>query len=62
MANTALVQVIQCLVLLFFVLVLVAMCSARIHLPKTKIEPLIDFWLVTILLVYAITLKIIFST
>ena len=60
--NTALVQILQFLVLVFFVWVVVAACSARVHLPKTKIEPLIDILLVAVLLVYAVTLKIIFST
>lgn len=62
MTNTALVQILQFLVLAFFVWVVVAACSARVHLPKTKIEPLIDILLVAVLLVYAVTLKIIFST
>lgn len=62
MSNTALVQIIQFLVLLFFIWVVVAACGARIHLPKTKFEPLIDIWLVLVLLIYAVSLKIIFST
>ncbi len=62
MSNTALVQVLQFLVLLFYLWVVVAACSARVHLPKTKIEPIIDVLLVVILLVYAVALKIIFST
>ena len=61
-SNTALVQVLQFLVLVFFLWVAVAAFSARVHLPKTKIEPLIDVLLVAVLLVYAVTLKIIFST
>ncbi|MBQ7973830.1 MAG: hypothetical protein IJ295_02640 [Clostridia bacterium] len=62
MTNSALVQVLQFLVLVFFVVLVVAVWSARIHLPKTKIEPLIDILLVAVLLVYAVGLKIIFST
>ena len=62
MTNTALVQILQFLVLVFFVWVVVAACSVRVHLPKTKIEPLIDILLVAVLLLYAVTLKIIFST
>ncbi|MBR4418587.1 MAG: hypothetical protein IKT33_01130 [Clostridia bacterium] len=62
MSNTALVQVLQFLVLLFYLWVVVAACSARVHLPKTKIEPIFDVLLVAILLVYAVALKIIFST
>ena len=61
-SNTVLVQLIQFLVLMFFLLVVVAACSARVHLPKTKIEPLIDILLVAVLVIYAVTLKIIFST
>ena len=61
-ANTALVQFLQFLVLCFFVWVAVAACSARLHLPKTKIEPVLDILLVAVLLIYAIVLKIIFST
>ena len=62
MTNTALVQILQFLVLLFFVWVAVAAISARVHLPKTKFEPVIDVILVAVLLIYAVTLKIIFST
>jgi|GEM_PF-3612591 len=62
MTNTALVQILQFLVLGFFVWVTVAASSARAHLPKTKCEPLIDVLLVAVLLIYAVTLKIIFST
>ena len=61
-SNTALVQIVQFLVLLFFAWVAVAAFSARVHLPKTKWEPLIDIGLVTVLLIYAVVLKIIFST
>ena len=62
MSNTALVQVLQFLVLLFYLWIVIAACSARVHLPKTKIEPIFDVLLVVILLVYAVALKIIFST
>lgn len=60
--NTAVVQILQFLVLVFFVWVVVAACSARVHLPKTKCEPLLDILLVVVLLIYAVVLKIIFST
>ena len=60
--NTALVQICQFLVLVFFVWVAVAAVSARVHLPKTKWEPFIDILLVGVLLIYAVVLKIIFST
>lgn len=62
LTNVALVQIVQFLVLVFFVWVVIAAFSARLHLPKTKIEPVIDILLVATLLVYAVTLKIIFST
>lgn len=62
MTNTAVVQIIQFLVLVFFVWVAVALWSARLHLPKTKCEPLLDILMVTILLIYAVTLRIMFST
>ncbi|MCQ2382082.1 MAG: hypothetical protein MJ054_02140, partial [Clostridia bacterium] len=62
MTNLAVVQILQFLVLMFFLLVAVAAFSARLHLPKTKCEPLIDVLLVTVLLIYAVVLKIIFST
>ena len=62
MSNTAVVQILQFFVLVYFLLVVVVASSARIHLPKTKVEPLLDIWLVTILLIYAVVLKIIFST
>lgn len=62
MTNTALVQILQFLVLVFFVWVAVAACSARMHLPKIKFEALLDIWLVVVLLIYAVVLKIIFST
>ncbi len=62
MTNTALVQIVQFLVLVFFLWIVVAAFGARIHLPKTKFEPLLDIWLVTVLLIYAVALKIIFST
>lgn len=62
MTNTAMVQILQFLVLCFFVWVVVAACSARVHLPKIKHEVLFDVLLVIILLIYAVVLKIIFST
>ncbi|MBO4726651.1 MAG: hypothetical protein J5598_03580 [Clostridia bacterium] len=62
MTNTALVQILQFIVLIFFVWVAVAAWSARLHLPKTKVEPLFDISIVVVLLIYAVTLKIIFST
>ncbi len=62
MTNTAVVQILQFFVLVFFVWVVVAACSARVHLPKTKCEPLLDILLVLVLLIYAVVLKIIFST
>lgn len=62
MTNTALVQILQFLVLCFYLWVLVAACSARVHLPKTKCEPLLDIGLVVVLFIYAFVLKIIFST
>ncbi len=62
MTNTAVVQILQFLVLVFFVWVVVAACGARVHLPKTKCEPLLDILLVVVLLIYAVVLKIIFST
>ena len=62
LANTALVQILQCLVLGFFFWVAIAACSARLQLPKIKWEPFFDVLLVVVLLIYAIVLKIIFST
>lgn len=62
LGNTALVQICQFLVLVFFCWVVVAACGARVHLPKTKCEPLLDIVLVAVLLIYAVVLKIIFST
>lgn len=62
MANTALVQILQFLVLGFFVCVVVAAWSARIHLPKTKCETLLDILSVVVLFIYAVVLKIMFST
>ena len=62
MTNTAVVQILQFLVLGFFVWVVVAAWHARLHLPKTKCEPLLDILLVVVLLIYAVALKIIFST
>ncbi|MCM1404552.1 MAG: hypothetical protein NC133_03600 [Prevotella sp.] len=62
LTNTAVVQILQFLVLVFFLWVVLAACSARLHLPKTKCEPLLDVLLVAVLLIYAVVLKIIFST
>lgn len=62
MTNTALVQILQCLVLVFFLWIVVAAWSARMHLPKTKFEALIDVLFVVVVLIYAVVLKIIFST
>ena len=62
LTNTAVVQILQFLVLVFFIWVAIAACSARLHLPKTKCEPLLDVLLVTVVLIYAVVLRIIFST
>lgn len=62
LGNTALVQILQFLVLGFFLWIVVAACSARVHLPKTKCESLIDILFVAVLTIYAVVLKIIFST
>ncbi len=58
----AVVQIIQFLVLLFFCWLTVAVWCARLHLPKTKFEPVLDFACVVVLLIYAVVLRIIFST
>lgn len=60
--NVAVVQVLQFLVLGFFVLIGCAVVTARLHLPKTKVEPLWDFLMVAVLVIYAVGLKIYFST
>lgn len=62
MDNTAVVQIIQFFILILFVFIAVACWSARFHLPHNKFDPLIDICMVGVLLVYAITFKIIFST
>lgn len=62
MTNTALVQILQFLLLGFFCWLVVAACGARLRLPKTKCEPVIDILMVLVLLIYAVVLKIIFST
>lgn len=62
MDNVALAQILQFLVLLFYLWLAIAVCRARVNLPKTKCEPILDILLVVILLIYAITFKIIFST
>lgn len=62
MANTAVVQIIQAVLLAFFVVLCMAVVNARLHLPKTKVEPLLDVGMVLVILVYAVVLKIYFST
>ncbi len=62
MTNTAVVQILQCLVLMLFVWFVVAAWGVRLSLPKTKCEGLVDVLLVLVLLIYAIIFKIIFST
>lgn len=60
--NLAVVQILQFLVLGFWVLIAVALVTARLHLPKTKVEPLLDFLMVAVLVIYAAVFKIYFST
>ena len=62
MTNTAQVQILQFLVLGFFLWIVVAAFGARVRLPKIKCEPVVDILLVAVLLIYAVVLKIIFST
>ncbi|MBO5229436.1 MAG: hypothetical protein J6B20_01405 [Clostridia bacterium] len=52
----------QFLALTYFVLIAVACCGTRLRLPKTKFEPVLDVLLVVVVLIYAVVLKIIFST
>ena len=61
-SNFALVQFIQVVVFLFFVWVAFGIVRARIRLPKTKIEPVLDILMIFTILVYAVVLRIIFST
>lgn len=60
--NVALVQVLQFLVLGFFVLIGCALVTARLRLPKNRLDPLWDVLLVVVLVIYAVGLKIYFST
>lgn len=60
--NVAVVQIVQALVIIFWCLIMLAVVAARRHLPRTKIEPLIDVTMVVVLLIYAVILKIYFST
>ncbi len=62
LTNTALVQILQFLVLSFFVLIVAAVVNARLHWPKIKCEFILDILLVIVLLIYAVVLKIFFST
>lgn len=60
--NLAVVQIIQFLVLVFFLFLGFVIVAARLKLPKTKCEPLIDLIMVLVLLIYGTVLKIYFST
>jgi hypothetical protein len=60
--NFALVQFIQILIVLFFVLVTAAIVSVRLRLPRTGVEPFIDILMCVTVLIYAAVFKIIFST
>jgi len=60
--NFALVQFIQVIIFIFFIVLSVVIVSVRLHLPKTKIEPVIDIVMVFTIFVYAVVLRIIFST
>lgn len=62
LTNTAVVQILQFLALAYFVLIAVACCGTRLRLSKTKFEPVLDVLLVVVVLIYAVVLKIIFST
>ena len=62
MTNVAVVQILQALAVAFWLLLAVAVVVARRHLPRTKVEPLIDVVMVAVLVVYAIVMKIYFST
>lgn len=60
--NLAVVQLLQGLVLCFWGLIAVALVTARLRLPKTKIEAVLDFIMVAVLVIYAVGFKIYFST
>ncbi len=62
LTNVAVVQIVQALAIAFWCLIAVALVSARRHLPRTKVESLWDALMVTVLVVYAIVMKIYFST
>ena len=62
MTNVAVVQILQALAVIFWLVMAVVVVVARRHLPRTKVEPLLDVVLVVVLVVYAIVMKIYFST
>lgn len=62
MTNVAVVQMLQALAVIFWFLIAVAVVIARRHLPRTKVEPLIDIAMVVVLVIYAVVMKIYFST
>lgn len=61
-SNVALVQIVQGLAIVFFVLVVLTAVRARLRLPKSRLDPLWDILLVTVLFIYALVMKIYFST
>ena len=61
-SNVALVQVVQGLAIVFFVLVVLTAVRARLRLPTSRLDPLWDILLVTVLFIYALVMKIYFST
>ena len=62
MTNVAVVQMLQALAVAFWLVIAVAVVVARRHLPRTKVEPLIDVVMVVVLVIYAVVMKIYFST
>ena len=60
--NVAVVQLLQFLVLVFWLLIVGGVVTARLRLPTTRVEPLLDFLMVAVLVIYAAVLKIYFST
>ena len=62
MTNVAVVQILQALAVIFWLVMAVAVVVARRHLPRTKVEPLIDVIMVVVLVIYAVVMKIYFST
>lgn len=61
-SNVALVQIVQGLAVVFFVLVVLTAVRARVRLPKSRLDPLWDILLVAVLFIYALVIKIYFST